>query len=93
MTSYAGKDIVEDLAFLYSGGTQHHHGVCLVPSRTARSLKSWEPISEDYSLLGSSDSNVSVRMSRSRFECPANTDHELIVARLAIDLCAVRASR
>jgi len=42
-----GKDIIEGLTFLHSGGTQHHRGVCLVlSSRTARSLKSWEPISD-----------------------------------------------
>ena len=43
----SGKNIVEGLTFLHSGGAQHHHGVCLVLSpRTARSLKSWEPISD-----------------------------------------------
>ena len=42
-----GKNIVEVLIFLKSGGAQHHHGVRLVLlPRTARSLKIWEPISD-----------------------------------------------
>jgi len=43
----SGKEIVEGHTFLHSGGTQHHHGVCLILSpKVKHSLKAWEPISD-----------------------------------------------
>ena len=43
----SGKETVEGHMFLHSGGTQRHHGVCLILSpKVKHSLKSWEPISD-----------------------------------------------